>query len=108
MTETTKPPYWAINRALELSGCDKQNYYKPMISNGDYHKSIEAFASYIVHIEEPPQIDPLLLEARIIAAKELDLTQEVKLQVFNGAWDHSYNVQTAYNALKRGVELGKA
>lgn len=75
---TDEIPQWAIERAAELA-CEVAT--KP-IYNADKVVNLhldQAFASYIAKHEEPP-VDPLLIEAREIAAKHYE-----RLQCFDQA-----------------------
>lgn len=105
---TDEIPQWAIERAAELA-CEVAT--KP-IYNADKVVNLhldQAFASYIAKHEEPP-VDPLLIEAREIAAKHYDgvCRYNTAEACRNGKWDGAPSVQLALAALRRGIELGKA
>lgn len=102
-------PEWAVRRAVEMAnqtaGYTVQNSHQARLDTlGPYGKSL---ARYIAEHEEPP-VDPLLIEAREIAATNFELAgagfpEEVRA----GAWDHKTCVIVALAALKRGIEIGK-
>lgn len=89
---TEIPPEWAYNRARELiRGVD----------------AYDAFARYIAEHEPEPE-DPLMEEAREIAAKWHDaIGSEMTFLIREGSRDSNYVVQAAFAALKRGIEIGK-
>lgn len=67
--------------------------------------TLRTFARYIAAHEEPP-VDPLLAEARKIAANQFKgSSTEVNISI--GNHDHESLVQGCLTALKRGIEIGK-
>lgn len=89
-------PQWAKDKAVSLGRHEAET------GGFDFYASCAAciaLARYIAEHEEPP-VDPLLVEAREIAANE----------VIHGAdfhWRHTEAVAIALVALKRGIELSR-
>ena len=102
-------PQWAKDRAVELSRSEwsypgtRGIIRAEVFSNPSYPACI-AFARYIAEHEEPP-VDPLLIEAREIAAGFKHYEPE---DVLAGQLDHSVALQMTLAALKRGMELANA
>lgn len=86
-----KPPDWAYDRVEELYS----DFY--MRGSGLESNTMKgAFAAYIAEHEKPP-VDPLLVEARGIIAG----------RIFESSFDADQSEAIAYDALKRGIEIGK-
>ena len=113
------PPDWAIERALipvlpTLSEQNLTSWTVSEVKNGckeglGYCVLVVAFARYIAEHEEPP-VDPLLLEAREIAASlagDAAYHRNWADNVRAGKYDAEDRVQGALAALKRGIEIGK-
>ncbi len=90
-------PDWAIERAKDLRDAGFQR--------GDKNYT-HTFARYIAEHEEPP-VDPLLIEAREIAARRAQAVGEEawSRRYLAGEYDGAVGVQCALRGLKRGVEL---
>lgn len=88
-------PDWAYHRVDELAGDD--THYR------------NAFARYIASKEEAP-VDPLLIEARALAADYMTACNAYSTGTLNavrtGNSDDHIMVQTVMAALKRGMEIG--
>ena len=96
------PPDWAIERVQEITG-----YYWPT-STVAGHAISTAFARYIAKHEEPP-VDPLLIEAREVWAREREESGNSRVAALYraGRYDSDPAIKTALAALKRGIEIGK-
>lgn len=90
-------PQWARDRADEL--CLRESSKDNWCS--------DAFARYIAAHEEPP-VDPLLIEARKIAASQGRLTQLGVDCYLRGIRDDDEWVKAALAGLKRGIELAQS
>lgn len=97
-------PDWARQRMLKLAG-------EGADADLPWSKDVEnAFARYIAQHEEPP-VDPLLIEAREIAAKVVEKAEndgeeyDWSRHCRSGSYDDRSDVQIALAALKRGMEL---
>lgn len=88
-------PQWAKERACALV----QAHTDSLTPSG----YLQAFAHYIAAHEEPP-VDPLLVEAREIAAGFNGLIGD---KVRSGQMDKSDHVCIAVKAIRRGMELGR-
>jgi hypothetical protein len=94
-------PQWAKDRACEIA---KASGVTPGGARDADFAWGRAFARYIAEHEEPP-VDPLLVEAREIAAKARPDYAEGYL---SGGYDtSSTEIRTALLALRRGIERGK-
>jgi hypothetical protein len=110
---TDEIPYWALQRAAELAnreggevGAARGAYTPDELA---YTYIGRTFARYIAQHEEPP-VDPLLIEAREIAAKffEENGTPIASGNCRAGKMDSMPLVRLTAEALRRGIELGKA
>lgn len=102
-------PEWAVKRANDLtSEAMKDGSWLPIGGHAS-----AAFARYIAEHEEPP-VDPLLIEARELAAQERERSfrgERTPEEYRSGAADGTPVMRLALAALKRGMELaprGKA
>lgn len=104
------PPDWAIERAYSLTIAE------PGANHGGYSLSIVkrdylgfpttiALARYIAEHEEAP-IDPLLIEAVEIAGFAFDDFSSDDFK--SGRVEKDPKVDMCLEALRRGIELGKA
>lgn len=106
----TDIPKWAAERAVEL--VDQEAPHRFTVAAGwvgcPSNPTITAFARYIAEHEQPP-VDPLLVEARKIIAKhfERDGLSSAARDARAGKSDHVAAVKAAYEALRRGIEIGK-
>lgn len=93
MSEQTDIPQWALDRVYELTG---------------FGSSWKAFARYIAQHEQPP-VDPLLLEAREIAAEvyERQSLPEFAGRLRDGFNDDDEATLSALAGLRRGIEIGR-
>jgi len=106
---TDEIPQWALERAAQLANKEAGvtgGFTAAYMTEADLGR---AFARYIAQHEQPP-VDPLLIEAREIAAKYYDgvCRYNTAEACRNGKWDGAPSVQLALAALRRGIELGKA
>jgi hypothetical protein len=121
MSETL-PPDWAIERAQRLFMANERAWeggvqHPTIIINGGnspgYAKCLE-FARYIAE-HEPPPVDPLLIEARKVAASFAKPNAYISFsagsasaeRTLAGTDDDSIFVQAVLEALKRGMELAR-
>lgn len=97
---TDEIPQWAWERLRELMGYKQDTEFR-------HWRGFDNLARYIVAHEQPP-VDPLLVEAREIAAT-CDLSGMANWRKFcrAGHYDGGSEVSIALAALKRGIELGK-
>lgn len=102
------PADWALLRAYdeifgpntEVPGAEKQAAVKRTMHGF-------TFARYIEKNEEAP-VDPLLVEARELIAKELDVSNPGGAQEFReGQRDHTAALRATLAALHRGIEIGR-
>lgn len=99
---TDNPPEWAKMRVRELWAAEGK-----INPNGDWFR---AFARYIAEHEKPP-VDPLLIEARELAADSAAKLQHPSVSDIRAGRkddDLSYGVGLALAALHRGIELGRS
>jgi hypothetical protein len=104
-------PDWAIERAFRLSGYDhaKAAEYR----NGSLVNGSAYFAALIRHVlehEEPP-VDPLLIEAREIAAENAGKLRHPAVSAIRAGHkddDLTFGVSLALQALRRGMKLAKS
>jgi hypothetical protein len=100
------PPDWALSKALKLmeyGGTPIETVRK----EPSEHYEVVAFARYIAEHEEPP-VDPLLIEAREIASNSrIGAGKLGSMIIREGGGDDAEDVQLAYAALRRGMELAK-
>lgn len=98
-------PMWAREEAAR-----RVNAMEPAVrwDASDYGLTVTftLFADMIAKHEEPP-VDPLLLEAREIAAEE-GWTPAYRENILSGYLDDSPCVKFTLKGLRRGIELGKA
>lgn len=103
---TTLPADWAIERALEVSGCGIR---LADVKEDRAPASIIAFARYIESKEQPP-VDRWLLQARELAADLVGLwgnsTSAETCRA--GGYDNDPEVQAIAAALLAAFEQGKA
>lgn len=105
-------PQWAKWRACELASDPDDEPWSP--NHLEMSGLGRAFARYIAAHEEPPA-DPLLVEAREIAADvrraqatdEQSMVAGVSRTIREGKWDDHGLVTAAHRALKRGMELAR-
>lgn len=95
------PPDWAIERALAMSATGTK--LDDVKRHWPGHATALAFARYIAEHEEPP-VDPLLVEARQIAAPDYGTGSE---KIIRGERDNCSGVKIALQALRRGIEIAK-
>ena len=98
-------PTWALKLACELSAVGWDFYIA--LAPRHVRRSIQAFARYIVKHQDEP-VDPLLLEAREVAASAyegLDFAG-IASRIRDGDRDDGLHVSIALAALKRRDELG--
>lgn len=109
-------PEWAIKVAAER--CNEGNNKPLGAEQWQRHVSFNELARTIAKHEEPP-VDPLLVEARDIVARQYQAgLRYVSFQngdgdvcarnIRSGMEDKGAFVQTVLTALRRGVELGKS
>ena len=106
-------PQWALERAAELANKEggevgaASDAYTPDELACTYIG--RTFARYIAQHEEPP-VDPLLIEAREMAAKYYERARmpDTAGLCRNGERDDWLHVELALEGLRRGIELGKA
>lgn len=106
MTNDDKgPPEWAFARANELAVKYGMEDEKGRVFDGPYTRPLQvAFARYIAEHEEPP-FDPLLIEAREIAATHRSAWAD---EFRSGKYDEtSTEIPVALTALRRGIELAR-
>ena len=101
-------PEWAFKRVCELTNKDGSRYepdnFKWLTPSSARSYSIgEAFARYIAAHEEEP-VDPLLIEAREIAAENQPGYADGFIR---GDWDGHSSMQALLRALKRGIEIAE-
>lgn len=97
------PPQWAMDKALALRERENDR-------DSDWDIVVtRAFARYIAEHEEPP-VDPLLIEAREIAAETWRNAGSIRYadNIEAGRRDGANDVVIALAALRRGVEIGAA
>lgn len=96
--QNEKVPEWAIARALEELGVGGQ----PVCH------VVHGFARYIAEHEEPP-VDPMLVEARKVAARAYQNCRDHDMAklALNGDLDGKYEVVCALEGLRRGIELAR-
>lgn len=107
MTRDAEIPKWAVERAEELAAAEAEG-------GTTWTPLADAFARYIAAHEEPP-VDPLLVEARQIAAEIRRSAREgapyqqcsIAAKIEAGEWDDHQLVLSAERALRRGMELAK-
>lgn len=102
MTDT---PEWALKMACEQSGIPWADYqHGPVAFNT--RRSIEAHARTLAKYETPP-VDPLLVEAREICARQYEgCGRHVMAKSFrSGGEDDNLHIQIALACLRRGAEL---
>lgn len=107
-------PDWAKQRACELANAVKieraeNPHWHPSEFGDGAASPLVAFARYIASKEEPP-VDPLLIEAREIAARYCEDNCGLKSDaqvIRSGHADRWAYTTVALAALKRGVELTK-
>jgi hypothetical protein len=101
-------PKWAYDEAAQR--CNTGNSNPLTVEQWKYHVSFNELAKCIAAHEEPP-VDPLLIEAREIAAKfyieagggfKPNHSADV---IRRGEGDQTIAFQCAFAALKRGIEL---
>lgn len=101
-------PEWALREFCDRAGLD----YRLVFSNmGDVplRAAAKAGGKLIAEHEEPP-VDPLLIEAREIAAthaEKQDYKKDFIANIRSGNWDNDDEVQVPLAALKRGIKIGK-
>ena len=105
---TDEIPQWALERATELVNKEKGDAYFTATYVAISYTG-QALARYIAQHEEKP-IDPLLIEAREIVAEYFatDGSPITAAKYSSGAWDSLPAVLVTVEALRRGIELGKA
>lgn len=105
-------PDWAIDKAISLLNSGRSDDCG-LWGNGDLTDTatgLPQFAAYIASKEDAP-VDPLVLEAREIAAKYFEAmgSESVAQEHREGLYDKDDEAQEiAMAALRRGIELGKA
>lgn len=102
-------PQWALERAAELANKEAGvtgGFTAAYMTEADLGR---AFACYIAQHEEPP-VDPMLIEAREIAAKHYDEqgNSRAAKTCRGGYCDTTGTLQMIAEGLRRGIELGKA
>lgn len=109
---TDEIPQWALERAAELANKEggevgaASDAYTPDELACTYIG--RTFARYIAQHEQPP-VDPLLIEAREIAAKDAQTDfPEFANNIRDGECDDCAEIVLVLTALRRGIELGKA
>lgn len=96
LTDTDETPQWARDEAMSRTG------HTEMLC-----PALHELAAMIARHEEPP-VDPLLVEAREIAASKPGRgSSSVSRCIRNGLDDWHPDVRLALVALKRGVELAR-
>ena len=115
-------PDWAKNRACDIANAEDPGTNWLVTDVTENYKLLETFARYIAAHEEAP-VDPLLLEAREIAANEYEkfndgivrhyvrpngscfsgTGQVIAKQYREGKHDSNLNITLA--ALRRGIEI---
>jgi len=105
MSGVEQVPGWAIERAqiLTIRDCIPGEYYT--------HGVARAFARYIAAHEEAP-VDPLLIEAREIAAMAAERDGGKRIATSpeayrSGERDDEPGVLDVIEGIKRGIELAK-
>jgi hypothetical protein len=104
-------PQWALERAAErvMAEPGKGGHYD--VHGIAAYDAGRAFARYIAEHEEPP-VDPLLVEAREVAAQWFESMRQGRSEqselTRRGEDDNSFWVQIALAALERGMELARA
>lgn len=98
-------PQWAKERAIQLFNehLEDSGYQKWRATAHDGHPSVTAFARYITEHEEPPA-DPLLIEAREMAAEHCPA---LAYAYRSGFYDEDGYVLGVLAGLKRGIEIAK-
>ena len=97
-------PEWASERAQALA--------KDETLHEGYTRTHRAFARYIAEHEEPP-VDPLLLEARELCARQAEGDLGGNYGLYDaqghreGKWDDTFQIDLVKAALKRGMELAR-
>jgi len=100
-------PEWAVKRATDLtSEAMKDGSWLPIGGHAS-----AAFARYIAEHEEPP-VDPLLIEAREIAAAAIEAvpgewSRHPPDSYRAGEHDDEPGLKAIVTALKRGMELAR-
>lgn len=105
---TDEIPQWALERAAELANKEMgEDYLSPTSIAGTYVGT--ALARYIAQHEEPP-VGPMLIEARELAAKHYEQVGSYILAdaTRSGERDSLGLIKVIAEALRRGIELGKA
>lgn len=111
----TDIPEWAFERAAKLTNAVTRCEPSDTAIYGQYAVSYirvldtgRAFARYIAEHEKEP-VDPLLEEAREIAAKGYadDGLSIAAQDILSGRWDKMGLIKTTLTALRRGIELAK-
>lgn len=109
---TDEIPQWALKLAVKKCGLAWVEEHAPDLAKmgvGKWETPIECFARYIAQHEEPP-VDPLLIEARELAAKHYEQVGSYILAdaTRSGERDSLGLIKVIAEALRRGIELGKA
>lgn len=108
-------PEWAVGEVLKRCSISPDQKRFSLWRDGTYAKAVKLFAAHIAEYEEPP-VDPLLVEARKIAAEAVEEAAADKGSTWrwvkpeeyrNGGKDHEPGVKAIITALKRGIELAK-
>lgn len=106
MTDDTRPPQWAIDKADRLLG-----ETDPRAFGDGYRHPLAAwvattFARYIAEHEQPP-VDPLLVEAREIVASDAERRGYSAMSakaIREGTYCED-EVSMALTGLRRGIEI---
>ncbi len=100
-------PVWAKARACELVRVENPD--ADVQPEDHFPPFARALARYIAAHEEAP-VDPLLIEAREIAAQAYSNRRDHDFAgwIRRGDKDSIYEVQVALAALRRGMELAKS
>jgi hypothetical protein len=101
MKMMSKAPGWAVERADQLASAVCQELGDIVTNTTTWRV---AFARYIASKEEPP-VDPLLIEARKIAASQWE--DRTATRFIAGDYDETDGVKAILAALRRGMELAK-
>jgi hypothetical protein len=101
-------PEWAERRALELAKLQGAGRGQAKTDGHYYSDMLNGFARYIAEHEEPP-VDPLLIEARGLAAGPIGAKgfDAAAYEILYGQNDACADVQLALAALRRGMELAQ-
>jgi hypothetical protein len=102
-------PQWAKERACELANSMKPLSVLWIVEDIPAASTLTALARYIAAHEEPP-VDPLLIEARKLAADiamERGANRDV-VDHYETAKATDPEISRVIRVLRRGIELGKS